>query len=153
MLDTICNTQYSHYKKCTALKRRRVGSWDIVGQSHKLSPPPPPPVVLPLQARCSPKKQVDVVISVKDTLKLLYLVRSDITQPPSTISPHTRLLLSYSKCFQKYLTYYCIAQVRLPPTQVPCLASYEAVVHLLTLPYWQRSPESPCSPPNWSSIK
>ena len=150
MLNTICSNQYSHYKMCTALKRRRVGSWDIVGQSHKLSPPPPPPVVLPLQARCSPKKQVDVVISVKDILKLLYLVRSDITQPPSTISPHTRLLLSYSKCFQKYLTYYCIAQVRLPPT---CLASYEAAVHLLALPYWQRSPESPCSPPNWSSIK
>ena len=144
MLNTLCSNQYSHYKMCTALKRRRVGSWDIVGQSHKLTPPPPPPVVLPLQARCSPKKQVDVVISVKDILKLLYLVRSDITQPPSTISPHTRLLLSYSKCFQKYLTYYCIAQVRLPPTQVPGLASYEAAV---------LCPESPCSPPNWSSIK
>ena len=65
------NTQCSQYTLCTALNRRRVGSWDIVGQSHKLTPPPPPPVPA-LQARCSPKKQVDVVISVKDTLKLLY---------------------------------------------------------------------------------
>ena len=78
-VNTICNTQYSHYRMCTALKRRRVGSWDIVGQSHKLTPPPPPPVPA-LQARCSPKKQVYIVISLKDiviSLKDTFISLSD----------------------------------------------------------------------------
>ena len=157
MLNTICNTQYSHYKLCTALNRRRVGSWDILGQSHKLTPPPPPPVPA-LQARCSPKKQVYIVISLKDiviSLKDTFISLSDdLTQISyNSSSLHHQSSYKTAALLQQVLTeisYYCI---RRPPTQVPGLASYEAAVHLLTLPYWQRSPESPCSPPNWSSIK
>ena len=131
---------------CTALKRRRVGSWDIVGQSHKLTPPPPPPVVLPLQARYSPKKTSRCCNICERYLKITLFGQIRYYSTPLHHQSSNKTAAFLQQVFTE-ISYYCIAQVRLPPTQGPCLASYEAAVHLLTLPYWQRSPESPCSPP------